>query len=322
MSCLPYLRVSFVIMMFCWFAPEPAVAQDYPSKSIRLVVPDSPGTNSDTIVRILTPGMSKFLGQPIVIENKPGAGQLIGLEYVANQVPADGYTITAVTVQVLATMTLFTKEPRFDPLTDLPPVIGLVETGLFFGSSSKLPWKTFQEMVANARANPGKLNYGAPVSVVRLQMEALIRELGLDVIYVPYASAGAYVQGNIAGEVHMGFLGESLALSFGERFRVLAVTGDKRSPLYSKVPTFAELGYPQIRGVATSLNAPARVPKAAIDKLSAAGARALQQPEVKILYEKAKYRILNQSPEAASKVLMEQAKFFADIARKVGIQPQ
>lgn len=313
---------SLLISAAAAFCPGAATAQEYPSKPIRLIVAESPGTVTDTMARILSPEMSRLLGQPIVIEYKLGAGSLVGLEYVAKQVPADGYTAISVSVTSLATLPLTVKDLRFDPLVDLPPLIGMAEGRLAFASSPKHPWKSLSELVASARANPGNLNYGASSPQVRFPMLILLQDLGLNVVSIPYSAGGPYIQALVAGEVHMGFLGEAAANGFGEKLRVLAVTGDKRSSISPEVPTFAQLGHPQIPGVGYSLNVPAKLPKVAFDKLSAAASRALADGDVKARIAKLQLDIVDESPETAARKLVAIGKSYADIARKAGIQPQ
>ena len=313
---------SLVFATIGLFAGSCAMAQDYPSRPIRLVAANSVGTIPDLIARVIGPEMSKFLGQPVIIENKPGANSLIAYEYVAKQVPADGYTFASAIAPDLASLPVTTKALRFDPLKDLPPLIGLVRGRNAFGSSSKLPWKSFNELVAHAKANPGKLNYGAGATIVRLLAEALIREKGLDVIYVPYSGGAPYLNALASGEVQMGFLGASSAAAFGDRFRVLAITGEQRLATFPDAPTFAELGLPQFRGNSYSLNVPAGIPKIAFDKLYLAASRALQQPEPKALFGKLGLEITNETSETAARTLADEAKFYADIAQKIGIQPQ
>jgi tripartite-type tricarboxylate transporter receptor subunit TctC len=297
-------------------------AQGYPSKPIRFIVPNTPGTVSDLAGRIVVPEMSKALGQPIVVENKAGAGQVIGLEYVAKQMPPDGYNIAVVSVSTMAIMPMTVKELRFDPLRDLPPVIGLIEGRYLLGSSSTQPWKTFAEMIDHARANPGKLNYGSPSTGVRLPTEAMLRALKLNVVHVPYNGGGPYLNALVAGEVQMGLVAESQAAAFGERFRVLAVTGSQRLAALRDVPTFVELGLPQITGLSFSLNVAAGTPGAVINVLHAAAARALQQADVKAQFAKIQMEVTGHSPEAAARNLASEARMFADIARDLGLQPQ
>lgn len=299
-----------------------AAAQDFPVKPIKYVVADAPGTTGDTVARILAPGMTKLIGQPVVIENKPGAGNRIGFEYVAKGLPADGYTFAAVTVETLALMPVTIKDLQFDPMKDLPPLIGLGGGRLVFGLSSKLPWKTFNDLVAYAKANPGKLNYGASTAIVRFPMEALIGNLGVKVVHVSYSSSAAFTRGLVAGDVQMGFVGELPAKALGEQLRVLAVTGEQRRAPYLDVPTFVELGHPQIPDVNYSLNVRSGTPKAATDKLYSAASQALKQPEVRSAFEKIGFHINEKPTEGAASMLAERARLFAEIAKRVGIRPE
>ena len=132
-------------------APATAGAQDFPNKLVRIVVPNSAGTILDLLSRIMAPDMAKSLGQSVIVENKPGANNIIGLEYVAKQAPADGYTIVTSTVSVLATLPLLAKDLRFDPHNDLPPLIGLVDTRSTLSASAKMPYKNFRDMVTYAK---------------------------------------------------------------------------------------------------------------------------------------------------------------------------
>lgn len=297
-------------------------AQTFPNKPLRFIVPDTPGTAKDVLARIMGPSMGQLLGQPIIIENKPGAGNSIGLEYVAKQVPADGYTIAVNTVSTLASLPIVIKDLRFNVLEDLPPVIGLAEGRYFFGSSSKFPWKTFSELVANAKANPGKLNFGSPSAGVRLPTEAIMHALDLNVVHVPYAGGAPYQIGLSGGEVQMGFLIESQARGMGEKFRILAVSGQQRAAAYPDIPTFAEVGVPQIKGLEQSLNVRVGTPRAIIDKLYSTASQMLQQPEIRAQFLKVGFEITEYSPEVAAKRLAEEAKLYMDVAKKIGVQPQ
>jgi len=299
-----------------------ASAQAYPDRPIRMIIANTPGTVADTLGRLMAAEMSKTLGQPIVVENKPGANAIIGLEYVVNQKPADGYLLISTAVSALASLPVTVKELRFDPLKDLPPFIGVAEVPYVLASPAAAPWKEFGEFVAYAKAHPGKLNYGAPAPTVQLPIESLTRAIGLDIVHVPYKGGGPYMQAIVANEVQLGLIPESSARTFGERLRPLAVTGDQRLAAFPQVPTFKELGYPQIRGLSYSLNAPAGAPKAAVDKLYAAASQALRDPEVRARIEKVGYTVTNQSPEIAAGRLAEEAGYLADVARKIGLEPQ
>jgi tripartite-type tricarboxylate transporter receptor subunit TctC len=322
MSIASRLAGPLLFASFCGLGLGTAHAQDYPDRPIRMIVANTPGTVADTLGRLMAAEMSKSLGQPIVVENKPGANAIIGLEYVVNQKPADGYLLVSTAVSALASLPVTVKQLRFDPLKDLPPFIGLVEGPYVFGSPAAAPWQDFDGFIAHAKAHPRQLNYGAPAPTVQLPIEALIHAIGLDIVHVPYKGGGPYMQAIIANEVQLGLIPESAARSFGERFRPLAVTGDKRLAAFPQVPTFQELGYPQIRGLAYSLNTPAGAPKAAVEKLHAAASRALQDPEVRSRIEKMGFTVTDQSPEIAARALADEAGFLADVARKIGMEPQ
>lgn len=315
------LFVRAALATACAAATSGLRAQDFPSRPIRFVVPYGAGATLDLVARVVGQEMARILAQPVVVENKPGADAIIGFEYVAKQMPADGYTIMIAAVSGLATLPLTVKGLRFDPLSDLPPVLGLVEGKYILTVSTQLPVRTFAEFVAHARANPGKLNFGASSTTVRLQTEALLRELGLNVTYVPYRSGPTYIQAIETGEIQMGFVAEGSAMAMGDKARVLAVTGADRSANFRDVPTFVELGLPSIRGVSYSLNVRAGTPRAAWDKLQATATQALQQREVRAQLLKMGLDPVAQPAEAAAKRLAEEARLFGDVARKAGIQP-
>ena len=297
-----------------------ALAQDYPSRLIRVIVPQSPGSAPDLVARIAGPEMGKSLGQAMVIENRPGADYTIGYELVAKQAPADGYTLALVNVEVLALMPMTAKDLRFDPLGDLVPVAGLVEGRYILSTASRQPWKSFNELVTHARANPGKLSFGSPSHQGRLSALAITQNFGLDMLYVPYSAAGAFFQGVATGDVDMGFVAEATAVGMGDRLRVLAVTGRERTPVFRDAPTFAEIGLPRLRGISFSLNVRTGTPRAVIERLQSAAARALQQPEVKAQYAKIGMDIINDGAEAAATRFADTAKVYAEIAKRAGIQ--
>ena len=296
-----------------------AMAQSFPSRPLRVIVPSTPGTSSDVVARVMAVPMSKILGQPIVVENKAGAEMTTAFEFVAKQQPADGYTLATASSTNLAMLSLNTKDLRFDPLKDLPPLIGIVETYLVVGSASTVPWKTFGELVAYAKANPGKLNYGASSPSIHLLIEMVVRKAGLDIVHIPYTGGAAYIQAIAAGrDIQLGSISESIALGLGDKFRTLAITGDRRSAKLPDVPTLSELGYPRFPGLPYSLNIRSGTPPAIVKALYAAAAQSLQQPDIRAIFEKANYVVTNESTEAAAKALAEQGALFADLSKQFG----
>ena len=298
-----------------------SIAQEFPSRPLRLVAANSPGSAVDLIARIMGPELSKSLGQPVVVENRAGAASIIGYEYVAKAAP-DGYTSIIANRLELATLPLIAKDLRFDPHKDLVPIIGLSEGRLVVASASSLPWKSFAEFRNNARANPGKLNSGGSSAVVRLISEQVFREAGIKLTFIPYSNTGAYAQALLTGDLHAGITSESVAAGMGDRVRMLAITGAQRLDTMRDVPTFAEVGHPNIGGVSHSINVPLRTPKAATDKLHAAASRALQQPELRAQFAKIRQDIVEQSAEVAAKKLEEEVRIFAEVAKSTNMQLQ
>lgn len=298
------------------------VAQEYPSKPIRFVVPNTPATPQDHAARIVASELPKLLGQPVVVENRPGASNMIGLEYVAKQVPADGYNLLSLIVEITASLPVTEKSLRFDPMKDLQGVIPLIEGKLLFGSPAAQPWKTFGEMVAYAKANPGKLNYGASSVLQTLPIESIARDAGIKIVQIPYSTGGLFLQGLLAGEVQLGLGAATSFASGGDKLRVLAVTGDTRSSRYPDVPTFKELGFPRIPGFTVTMHVRTGTPKAIIEKLNAATAAALKTPHVREQFAKVQFDILGGTPEAADRRLQDAGKFFAETAAQIGYQPQ
>lgn len=299
-----------------------AQAQDFPNRAIRFVVPYAAGATLDTIGRVVGQELSRISGQSVVVENKPGADAIIGFEYVARQVPADGYTITMAAVSGLATLPLTVKNLRFDPLKDLPPLVGLVEGKYVLAIPAALPHKNFKEFVDYAKANPGKLNYGASSTTVRLQTEALKRALGLDIVYVPYKSGATYLQAIAGGEIQLGFAAEGSIRGLGARARAVAVTGDKRTSSFPDAPTFAELGLPTIQGVSYSVNVRAGTPKPIADKLEAMIIQAMRTPGVQAQMQKMGLDPVAHPSNVAAERLASEHKLFAGVAKAAGIQPE
>lgn len=299
-----------------------ATAQDFPSKPVRLVVASAPGISPDIVGRLFANDFTKLIGQPVIVENRPGANQVIGFEYVAKQSVPDGYTLLLTDVSGVALLPLISKGLRFDPLKDIAPVIGLVDGRLFLATGAGQPWKSVTELVSAIRANPGKYNYGASASANRFPTEAFVRGGNLEVTHIAYTSGAAYLLALIGGTVQMGTVAEGSIASSAEKLRALAVTGEQRHPTYKDVPTFAETGNGAIPGLTYALNVPLGTPEAVTAKLHAAASRTLQQPETKARFERAQWQVVERGPDVIAKMVQDQNRFFGDIARKAGIQPE
>lgn len=305
-------------------APGMAAAQGFPNKPLRIIVPGTAGSSSDSTARFIAPDMSKHLGQPVVVENKPGANSVIGTEYVANQAPADGYTLLLSSVTGLVSLPLITKDLRFDPVKDLPPVVGLTSGAFVWISANTFPWKTLAEQVAAVRASPGKLNWGSGDPATQLLGDTIMRQLGIHgmTVFVPYPAPAAFMRAVASGEIQLSITAQSAAAVLADRLRILAVTGEKRQARMPDVPTFTELGLPNMPGLNWALHVRAGTPEAAINALYAAASQGLKNPEVIARYAKLTMDIADLNPAAAAKVVADTYRVFAEAARNAGVKPQ
>ncbi len=311
-------RIGTFILLCASLATGQAAAQEFPSKPLRLVVTQGAGTMTDSFARFIAEGMTPYLGKPVIVDNKPGAGNTLGLRYVAKEAPADGYTFVLFTPTSAAMLPLTNKDLLFDPLKDLPFVIGLAEGRTVLVTSPKSQWKTFRELFDYAKKNPGKLNYGTSAPFGTLIVETVLRKEGVEMVQVPYPAAPPFYLALTAGDIHLGTVNEQV----GAQMQPIAVTGTTRAAAYPNAPTFAELGYPFMPGVRFSLNVPVGVPKPAMDKLYSAASQAIRQQSVKDQFAKFQYVLIEQSAEVANKLMQDEAKLFADIARQIGLKPQ
>ena len=303
-------------------AAQAVRAQAYPDKSVRFIVATSAGSAADVLARVLTEAMSRTLGQPIIVEAKPGADQIIGMEYLAKAAPADGYTVGVIGIDGQTLLPTLKKGLRFDPLADLASVAGLGELRYVLAGPASTSYRNFKDMVDAAKSQPGKFNYGASGPQVRFPTLLLMQELGLDMVYVPYSGGSAYVAAVAAGTIDWGVMSESSGNPLKPRVRFYGITGRQRSPVNPDVPTFAELGFPRIYGPAYALTVRTGTPQAVIEKLSTAAAAALASAEMKASAQKIQFEIHYENTAAAVRTLQERSRFYQEQARKLGLQPE
>jgi tripartite-type tricarboxylate transporter receptor subunit TctC len=261
----------------------PAPAQDFPTKPVRFIVPNPPGGASDITARVLAEKLSQRWGQPVVVENKPGAGAIIGTDFVA-KAPPDGYTILLVPSSHAFNVNLYKKLP-YDSVKDFAALTQTAWTPLVLVVNPSLPVKSVKELIAYAKANPGKLTYASSGSGTSLHLAAeMFKDMaGVDIVHVPYKGSTAAHPDVLSGQVSMivDTIPAVLPHIKSGKLRPLAVTGTKRSALMPDLPTMAEAGLP---GYAASswggVLAPAGTPKATIDKLNAEMVAVLKLPEV------------------------------------------
>ena len=266
--------------------PALAFAQGYPNKPIRMIVPFAPGGASDFVGRILQPRMSELLGQQIVVENRPGASGNIGLDAAAKAAP-DGYTLFLGNVGTVALNPAVFPKLGVVPTKDFVHITQVVDVPGVLVIHPEVKANTVQELIAIAKAYPGKLNYASPGSGSqnRLEMEVFRKVAGnLDMVHVPYkGGAGPAVAGLAGGETHMMFVTASSAMTFVKngRVKLLAVTSAKRLAAFPDAPTMAEAGYPELTsGSWQGVFAPAGTSKDVVDKLYGVIIETMKTPEV------------------------------------------
>ena len=290
-----------------------AHAQSYPTRPITVIVPFAGGSASDVVTRIMLDRMSKSIGQPFIVDNKPGAGGNIGTAQATKAAP-DGYTLLAVgTGPITANKTLY-KELGYDPDKDLEPISHFAHFNIIVTASSNLPVKTLSELIAYAKERPGQLNYGSVGIGSSQHLSGVYFEqaAGVKLTHVPYRNIAQYGPDLIAGTVPLGFQwlpNISGPLGTGGA-KPLAVASKTRMPALPNVPTTAEAGLPDyIASGWFAMLAPRGTPKAIIDKIHAELAAAIADPAVR-------ERFLQQGAEPAAPTPAETAKFFADETEK------
>ena len=264
------------------FSLSAAAQENYPNKPIRVVIGYSAGGGNDIIVRVMTPELSKGLGQPVIVDNKPGAQSIIAAEHVAKQ-PADGYTIL---MGPSGPMTInpatYSKLP-YDPVRDFTPISMICSFPLLLVVDPKLPVKNVKELIAYAKANPGKSNYASSAGIFQVASEMFKQRTGTKIEMITYKSSGESAQAVISGQVMMTLIDPppvSGPLKSGT-LRGLAVTSPRRHPSWPDLPTLKEAGVDMEVPVWTAFFAPAKTPPAIVARLQKEVARVVQTPEVK-----------------------------------------
>jgi tripartite-type tricarboxylate transporter receptor subunit TctC len=262
-----------------------ATAQTYPTKPIRFVVPYAPGGNTDILSRLIGQKLTEAWGQQVIIDNRPGAGGTVGAEITA-KAPPDGYTIVMGSFGNVIVANSLYKRLSYEPLRDLAPVVLVALPPGILVANPAVPAKNVKELIAYAKANPGKLNYGSPGTGAwnHLFVELLKKQAGIDIVHVPYKGIAPAVTDLLAGQVQLAMAAFPAAMPHvrSNRLRALAVTSAQRSGIAPDVPTIAESGVPGFDAAGWfAVLAPAGTPASVITKLNAEINRILALPEVK-----------------------------------------
>ena len=295
-----------------------AAAQDWPSRPMRLIVPFAPGGATDIPARLLAPKLQDALGQPVVVENRPGAGGIVGIQAAA-QSAADGYTwLVATNGELVMNPSIYPKLP-YDAFKDFIPVSIIIESPMMLVTSAASPYNSLKDILAAAKAKPGSITYATAGtgSTSHVLTEMLAQQAGVQLLHVPYKGGAPASAATANGEVNMGLLNLGSAVNFvkGGKAKALAVTSAQRNPNFPDWPTAVESGVPGfVESIWIGMAAPAGVPRPAIERMSAEIARALKSPEVRERLVQLGNEPLGTSPEeAAARIKREFPKYAAAI---------
>lgn len=314
--------IALALLTLGPWAVSTAVAQPaYPSRPIKMVVPYPAGGASDVVARMIGEKLQQVWGQPVVIDNRPGASGIIGAQAVIKS-PADGYTVL-VHNTVLIQLPAVLEKPPFDPLKDLLPVIMTIQTNNLFVVPNDSPSKTFKEFVALAKANPTQYSYGSYGigSGAHFNGELLKQQAGIDLAHVPFQGSAPMITNLIGGQLPSAFIDIPSALPHIKSMRPLAVAGAQRIPELPNVPTFTELGYHSFDTVGWhGLFLPAGTPPAIAQKLSKEVGNILRMPDVAAKLKTLGVMPGGGTPEEFLQQLKADASIYAKIAKSANIR--
>ena len=317
LACLAVLGIGLT-------GPAFGQADNFPTKPIRLIVPYAAGGGTDLVMRAIAPGMSEALGQPIVVENRPGAGTITATEAAVRAEP-DGHFLLAVGAPIYLNTALGIKTP-YDPLKDLAPVSLLVNNpGLLLGGPS-VSARNVKELVALSKSQKGGLSYASagPGSIAHLAGELLKARIGIDMLHIPYKGSAPALADLMGGQLPVAIdaMIPSGAQVKAGKVRALAILSTERSPLLPDVPTIAEAGFPGLEASATfGLMLPGKTPPAVIAKVHAAMKRAISHPATRKQLDEMGYQVVANTPEQFATFLREQIATWTKIVKDNNIKP-
>ena len=301
----------------------PAFAQ-YPNKPIKVIVPFPAGSATDTITRILSNSVSQSIGQTLVVENKAGAdGAIAGAEVA--KAPPDGYTLLMATNSPMAVAPAMRKIPPYDPVNDFTPITDIGRYTFFLFAYSGMPQKTLGEIIAYAKANPGKVAYatGNTTGIVSFaQMNSLA---GIQMLHIPYKGEPAAVTDLIAGRVQLIFATPTTGLAHVKdgKLRAIVTSLKQRSPILPDVPTIGEAGLPKFSILSwAALYGPAKMPKEITDRLNREFHAAMKRPDVIAAMDKQAFILAPSTPAELAAFTKEQMEEYRVILRAAGVQPE
>jgi len=302
-------------------ASHVARAQAYPNKLIKLILPFLPGSPNDVIARLLAPSLSSRLGQPVVIDNRPGGGTSIGTKAVMTAEP-DGHTLLVSSSNVHVIAQTLNRNVTFDPIKDFAPVATVATASWVLVITSAVPAKSLAEFIAYAKANPGKMNIGFGQGTgPQLVGELFKKVTGTNIAGIPYKGGAQVMADMLGGQIQVNFntIGSTLPLIREGKLRALAVTGATRSPDFPELPTMVEAGFPDLTLSSTvGILAPARTPARVINRLNSEVNESLKSAELKANMLKAGYEAKAGSPQNFAAFLADEMQRWLPIAKETG----
>ena len=319
------MRVSTAAFLLLLLAAvhSPAPAQSFPARSVRIVVPTEPGGSSDTLARVIGSRLQEQIGQPVIVENRAGANQMIGADVVA-KAPADGHAVLVPTITYTTSAATMTKLP-FDPLYDLTGITMIGDGAFLVVVHPSLPVTSIKELIALARARPGQINYGSTsLGIARFNAEIFMAMAKIKMMHIPYKSASPSVIAAVGGHVSVLFISLPSVLSQVKagRLRALAVTSAKRSAFVPELPTVAEAGVPGYEARQWwGLLAHGKTPPALIGRLNAEFQKALALEDVKMrLAHEGAQPVLGMTPEEFNAVVRSDTEKWRKVVKDLKLE--
>jgi tripartite-type tricarboxylate transporter receptor subunit TctC len=321
---LKTIAVALALSLAC--AIGSASAQNFPTKPVRFVVPFAPGGSTDTLARTIGQKLSDYLGEQVVVDNRPGANGDIGMLLVARAAP-DGYTVVLGYIANLGIgPSLYAKMP-YDPVKDFAPITQVAGASNILVVHPSVPAKNFKEFIAYTKANPGKVNFASAgvASVGHLTGELLNNLARIDMVHVPYKGSGQAITDLVGGHVKVMISGMASTLPHVKtgKLRGLATTGAMRTPATPDLPTIAESGFPGFEASSWfGVLAPARTPRPVIARLHADIVKSLQQPEVRQRLENVGFEIVGGTPDEFAGYIQSEIRKWAKVVKASGAKPE
>lgn len=302
-----------------------ASAQNYPTQPIKLIIPFAAGGPSDVLARGFVPKLGENLGQPIIIENKPGAGANLAAEYVANSKP-DGYTLFLMMVGTQAINETLYKKLNYNLVKDFAPITLVGSSSLMFVATPSAPFKTIPELIAYAKAHPGKVNFGSSGTGTPLHLggELFNSQAGTDILHVPYKGAAPALTDVLGGQIQTAIVGTPAALPYVKsgKLTALGVTSLKRSPNAPEIPAISET-IPKFEvELVYAIVAPAETPKPIIDKLNAQLISVLNNSEIKAQLNSRGFEVVTSTPAQLGDYIKSEVAKWGPIVKKSGASPE